>query len=779
MGKCFGFLFNKRIIKLVACVILIISLAFVIDETGIVSEAREKDYVKIVSITPNYYRSYTVETTFVITVEYNLKSADEASLFVGYNTESPHEYNFKYACEKVTKGKGTVTLQTTVTPVDWGSIWKVKDQIVDFFKGYKSMESDFKACICLTNASMGDIKGAYASYEFPIEYLKVETEEDICPNIYWYKEVSRQNEPKDIDVDNADYFYKEEFDMSLEEIASQTLSTEFNPKLAYLLCSLSAGAYSEKCTRENYRQLGFSYENIDFFEMYNYYDKPDDENYREGSVAYTIGDKDTWDGRRVVLIVIRGSDGDCPFSKDWRSNFNFGTTVANKGWHAGFDMAADEVFNSLKEHYGEKLPSNNTFYVITGHSRGAAVGNLLSMKMYQNGVPNQNVYDYNFACPDVARDFGLGWAWNTFGNHDNMFNIGNTADVVPLIPGVFGNILSGVVDSWRDRNISSGVLEGFVLSNWGKYGNSMWFEYGDCGFGIKAHIPLDYYVNFYREQFGYASHRDNLGNSREFKTPLQKNDYLSWEKAWAKGIALSVEKGLELSVCCPVDVELLNQNGEIIGSVTDGVVDYHESSLGDLIIFVEGDCKHFLVLNDEPVTLNLVGSDQGTMTYLATSYNLASNQVEDYRLYQNIELKKNKHFSDTVSISNEDGKDINSNLEVVNRRGKAIAEVGDDGQETMVKGGFVAKITDNIWVLPAIILGLLFLIAALVTFILKAKQRSGKRKGTFSDLTDSLSGQSEGEMDFGDVMCPACGYINPAGIKTCMGCGKKIKKRKR
>jgi len=140
-------------------------------------------------------------------------------------------------------------------------------------------------------------------------------------------------------------------------------------------------------------------------------------------------------------------------TSDWKSNID--VLHDSDGLHHGFKAAASGVFNALKDFVGD-LSNSDTTYVLTGHSRGAAVANLVARMLHDADVDNDRVYDYNFACPDVAR-LSLTCDWES--GHKNMFNISYTADPIGVIPGVAGDLL-GYID---------------VGTAWGKFGRSYYF----------------------------------------------------------------------------------------------------------------------------------------------------------------------------------------------------------------------------------------------------------------------------------------------------------------
>lgn len=65
-------------------------------------------------------------------------------------------------------------------------------------------------------------------------------------------------------------------------------------------------------------------------------------------------------------------------------------------------------------------------------------------------------------------------------------------------------------------------------------------------------------------------------------------------------------------------------------------------------------------------------------------------------------------------------------------------------------------------------------IATAILLIFFLRSRSSKERLSKEIPFAALPG---GTMDPGDILC-SCGTVNPVGIRTCMGCGKKLKKRR-
>ncbi|MBR2836177.1 MAG: hypothetical protein IKE43_10800 [Coriobacteriales bacterium] len=329
----------------------------------------------------------------------------------------------------------------------------------------------------------------------------------------------------------------ERIDRTLNGILDNTASTEYSPRLAHLLIALATAAYDRRCVADALCALGCS-KSVRLFN-YSGTDDPFDPSYPKDAVGYAIGQGETTDGRPLVIIAVRGTYGeiDIPaflikmvhalsgididfksLTPDWASNLNLGVARTQKAWHGGFYAAYAEVFDTLLEQFGQYGVWGNVFeedatFVVCGHSRGAAVANLLEVGLGSYGVPRERIYGYNFACPDCARDDST--AWNPHGAHDNIFNIGNANDAVSMVPGALGTFVSAG---------SSGIE--FFLRNdpsymrdlnavWGKYGRSYWFAESWTDVDV---LPLDFashepttYLDILRNEPSLSEFKDYAG----------------------------------------------------------------------------------------------------------------------------------------------------------------------------------------------------------------------------------------------------------------------------
>lgn len=111
----------------------------------------------------------------------------------------------------------------------------------------------------------------------------------------------------------------------------------------------------------------------------------------------------------AYVVPIRGTTG----NDEWLSNFKLG--AAGDSYHYGFKKAADGVLSTLRS----KIKTKNNIFLITGHSRGAAVANIVAGELTIDkdlASPN-HIFGYTYACPAVkiGADTTL----------DNVININN------------------------------------------------------------------------------------------------------------------------------------------------------------------------------------------------------------------------------------------------------------------------------------------------------------------------------------------------------------------
>lgn len=150
---------------------------------------------------------------------------------------------------------------------------------------------------------------------------------------------------------------------------------------------------------------------------------------------YFIGHRTvTYNGttKDIIAIAVQGTNSTL---KQWTSNFDIGSTTDYSKYadwtdstnHKGFDMAATRVKKQVDSYVSSYCAGSNTkAYWTVGHSRGAAIANILAAKITDSG---KTVYAYTFATPNTTTKSAT-----TTKGYTSIFNVVNEDDFVPYLP---------------------------------------------------------------------------------------------------------------------------------------------------------------------------------------------------------------------------------------------------------------------------------------------------------------------------------------------------------
>lgn len=153
-------------------------------------------------------------------------------------------------------------------------------------------------------------------------------------------------------------------------------------------------------------------------------------NPQEDTATYVIAHKKVIHDetvRDLLTIVIRGTN-----EEEWKGNMkvtgtSYDSSVTN---HKSFQQGALSIERAIENYVDTHDRVNNPMVLITGHSRGGAIGNLLAFDL-TNGkvskVDSDSIYAYLFAVPNVTQ-------YKSGSSLTNIYNFCFTDDFVPSLP---------------------------------------------------------------------------------------------------------------------------------------------------------------------------------------------------------------------------------------------------------------------------------------------------------------------------------------------------------
>lgn len=220
--------------------------------------------------------------------------------------------------------------------------------------------------------------------------------------------------------------------------------TQYNPELSTTSIVLSSMAYAQgylayqPVVQYSGGQCQAVADATSFLALHGFQDLVDynfDEYTDDDVSEIAIGHrKVTYNGKtkHIIVVDVRGTGG---YLTEWSSNFDMGdhsNYQTEADWihyynHKGFDVAATRALKRLTEYTRTYTHSgDNLVYWVTGHSRGAAIANILSADLIDEG---NTVFGYTFATPNTTtRSLALE------AKYDSIFNMVNRSDFVPCVP---------------------------------------------------------------------------------------------------------------------------------------------------------------------------------------------------------------------------------------------------------------------------------------------------------------------------------------------------------
>lgn len=190
-------------------------------------------------------------------------------------------------------------------------------------------------------------------------------------------------------------------------------ATKRNDSLALLSVGAADAVYNKDDITDFLKTCGFT----------NKRDSVTDEN--SDDLSFNFGKKKI--GKKtVVAVILQGTAS----NDEWKSNLRLGDSLLDLPTvHAGFNATEKAVHKKLNTFLNtNKLKKGSVAFWVTGHSRGAAVANIMAKRL-SDTYGKSNVYAYTFASPKVVKV-----STKTTKKYSNIFNYVNPDDVVTRIP---------------------------------------------------------------------------------------------------------------------------------------------------------------------------------------------------------------------------------------------------------------------------------------------------------------------------------------------------------
>ena len=177
------------------------------------------------------------------------------------------------------------------------------------------------------------------------------------------------------------------------------------------------------------------------------------------------------------------------------------------------------------------------------------------------------------------------------------------------------------------------------------------------------------------ENYYYGKHALDFGKLGRAHNNVIYMTYLLTESVselWRYNIRVA-------SFRCPVDIEVYDESGELVGRVINNVVD--SSFQMDVFITVDGDEKYVYMPFNEKYTFKVFGTDTGIMNYSVEDIDLETNMVDVQKEFVNVMITLGKQMycdiGGIISVPN-------TKLYVIDSTGNKTAEILPDGTEVPV-----------------------------------------------------------------------------------------------
>lgn len=482
-----------------------------------------------------------------------------------------------------------------------------------------------------------------------------------------------------------------------------TSSYTYNHDLATTAAVLSAAAYEESYVEETLRVgLGF-----DAYDRVEYHPSGKDYNGDYDQVGYSIETRMTSNGVPIIAVIVRGTPG----NGEWLSNLNVADTLQNSDQetHEGFKAGALQVLRALRSYvYDNGIDLDKARVLIAGHSRGAAVSNILGARL-DDGLTTDagtlspdNVYTFTFESPNATRASNRSDA-----KYGNIFNIVNPEDVVIKVPlgewgyGRYGNDLAlpsrsntlrgdykaqlakmnTYFERFSDGEKYRGYLTGSVTASsisteMAMLARSTWWYYHNRLAGVTPHevftslvkaaimdsadngdyailyaaMVIPQYKLLFTAIFGTGALNGAFITGKGVVHGHTQETYVAWMKSDEAALGefpeiFARKNYRSLLVACPVDVKAYDAEGNLVASISNDEVDGSLLEEGLPAAVTSDGVKMIDIPAGGDYRIEVTATDGGEMDVTVEERDVLSSDPVSVKSYQGVAIEEGNVFS--------------------------------------------------------------------------------------------------------------------------------------
>ena len=333
--------------------------------------------------------------------------------------------------------------------------------------------------------------------------------------------------------------------------------------------------------------------------------------------------------KEIVLLAVRGTnlglDQLNDLIDDLSSQFD------------GFRPATVAINSALDDYVSRHgFKKEETILFITGHSLGGAIAQSMAPYAENYVTSDDDCFIYTYAAANCLID--------VFHNRDfgNVHNIINERDAVPKVPFVFG-----------------------------KYGHRWFYASQDLKY-------RPYYEKVYHEE---GWHCRNVLDEHSTATYLAM---MLCDLPYNMGSG-AVNPYSVTSVRCPVDIQVFDRDGNLMGSTSGDDVTMEAASR--ILILTHSGEKEIVSPSDEEYSVRITGTDEGTMTVVRQMRDPETDEVLTEKTFADVPVTKGGVYELAAGADDAARTDLRSGGASISEREKE--------ERTEVPGGTAAAETEK------------------------------------------------------------------------------------